>query len=116
MQGQVRMAVASARRSMVIREPFTDDPEEVLAALDVVAHDSTGVLARETDRKRILDAMHEDQFFIADRARPAIACIVPLVPGVTSKVEYRLTAAGLEHSPSTGMLRRSSSKHLAGSS
>jgi hypothetical protein len=99
MQGQVRMAVASARRSMVIRQPFTDDPEEVLAALDVVAHDSTGVLAREADRKRILDAMHEDQFFIAAQARPTIASIVPLVPGVTSKVEYRLTPAGLEQRP-----------------
>jgi VWFA-related protein len=72
MHGQVRMAVASARRSMVIRQPFTDDPEEVLAALDVVAHETSGLMVREADRKEILDAMHNDPFFIADQARPTI--------------------------------------------
>ncbi len=53
----VEMMVVASRPSLVVRQPFTDDVAAVIAALEGVSGSIGGLLARDQDRKRILDWM-----------------------------------------------------------
>jgi VWFA-related protein len=53
----VEMMVVASRPSLAVRQPFTRDVAAVTAALDGVAGHIGGRLARDQDRKRILDWM-----------------------------------------------------------
>ncbi len=55
----VQMMVVSSSPSLKVRQPFTDQPEAVLAAFDTVADESGGRLARDRDRRQIFDWMEE---------------------------------------------------------
>jgi VWFA-related protein len=55
----VQMMVVSSQPSLAVRQTYTDDPAEVVAALDAVARESAGRLARDRDRRDILDWMEE---------------------------------------------------------
>jgi len=64
----VQMMVLSSRQSVAIRQPWTEDPQAVLDALQRVAGESGALIARERERRRIYaemerwsrDAMRED--------------------------------------------------------
>jgi len=64
----VRMMVASPRRSLRIEQPFTDDPDVVIAALQRVSTDSGGRIVRDRERHRIFAWMGESALNIG---RPA---------------------------------------------
>jgi len=53
----VRIMVVSSRRSLQIRQPFTDDSDAVIAALQRVGNESGARIARETERRRIYAGM-----------------------------------------------------------
>jgi VWFA-related protein len=53
----VEMMVVAARPSLAVRQPFTDDVAAVTAALEGVGGSIGGLLARDQDRKQILDWM-----------------------------------------------------------
>jgi VWFA-related protein len=55
----VQMMVVSSRRSLEIRQPFTDDPAAVLGALQRVANESGARIVRDRERRRIFDDMEE---------------------------------------------------------
>jgi len=57
--GPVRMMVICTRPSLEIRQPFTDDSQAVIRALQGIATLSGGRLTRDRDRGRILDWMEE---------------------------------------------------------
>ncbi len=64
MPQEVRMGVASARRSLDLRQPFTDDSEAVLEALQKVGKETSGWHTRNRERQRILAEMDN---YAADR-------------------------------------------------
>jgi VWFA-related protein len=53
----VQMMVVSSRRSLEIRQPFTDDSNAVIGALHRVGNESGARVARETERRRIYAEM-----------------------------------------------------------
>jgi VWFA-related protein len=53
----VEMMVVAARPSLAVRQPFTDDVAAVTAALEGVGGSIGGLLARDQDRRQILDWM-----------------------------------------------------------
>lgn len=59
LQPPVQMMVVSAQPSLSVHQDFTGDAGAVAAALDRVAVESSGRLARDRDRKAILDLMEE---------------------------------------------------------
>jgi VWFA-related protein len=71
----IEMMVVNTRPSLEIRQPFTDDPKEVIKALQDVATLSGGRLVRDRDRRRILDWMEE----IRRDPRLEAADVVPTV-------------------------------------
>jgi len=64
----VRMMVASPLRSLRIEQPFTDDPDAVIAALQRVSTESGGRIVRDRERHRIFAWMGESALNIG---RPA---------------------------------------------
>jgi VWFA-related protein len=67
MAAGVQIMVVSSRRSLEVRQPFTDDSRAVIGALETVASESGARIARENERRQIYaemerwarDAMHE---------------------------------------------------------
>lgn len=55
----VQMMVVSSRRSLDVRQPFTDDPEAVIGALQSVATETGARIVRDRERRRIFDEMEE---------------------------------------------------------
>jgi VWFA-related protein len=55
----VRMMVVSSGPSLEVRQPFTDDPQAVLAAFEAMADESGGRLVRDRERRQIFDWMEE---------------------------------------------------------
>jgi VWFA-related protein len=55
----VQMMVVSSRRSLEIRQPFTDDSNTVIGALHRVGNESGARVARETERRRIYAEMEQ---------------------------------------------------------
>jgi VWFA-related protein len=57
MSGSVQMAVVSSRRSLEVRQAFTDDRAAIHAAIDRVSRESSGRLPRDRQRQMILERM-----------------------------------------------------------
>ena len=55
----VQMMVVSSRRSLEIRQPFTDNPDAVIGALQRVAKESGARIVRDRERRRILVDMEQ---------------------------------------------------------
>jgi len=55
----VQMMVVSSRRSLEIRQPFTDNPDAVMGALQRVAKESGARIVRDRERRRILVDMEQ---------------------------------------------------------
>ena len=53
----VQMMVVSSRRSLEIRQPFTDDPDAVIGALQRVAKESGARIVRDRERRRLFNDM-----------------------------------------------------------
>ena len=59
MAAPAKMMVASSQSSLQIRQPFTDDPHAVIAALQRVSRESGGRIVRDRQRRRILAWLEE---------------------------------------------------------
>ncbi len=81
----VQMMVVSSRPSLAVRQPYTDDPAAVVAALDAVAAESAGRFVRDRDRREILDWMEE----LASDTRMDAAAFLAAVPMQVVKVQVQ---------------------------
>jgi VWFA-related protein len=81
----VQMMVVSSQPSLAVRQPYTDDPGAVIAALDAVATESAGRFARDRDRREILVWMEE----LASDARRDAPEFLDAVPMQVVKVQVQ---------------------------
>jgi len=59
LQLPVQIMVVSSRRTLKIMQPFTNDPDTVIGAMQRVANESGARIVRDRERRRILNRMEE---------------------------------------------------------
>ncbi|MCK5375898.1 MAG: VWA domain-containing protein [Acidobacteria bacterium] len=92
----VQMAVVSSRRSIELRQPFTDDPGAVIETLDRISKESCGRIVRDRHRQRILEQMEE---FSGDRAGLRLETVTTLTEQATRiQVQAQIVAYAEEES------------------
>jgi VWFA-related protein len=82
----VQMMVVSSRRSLEIRQPFTDDPDAVARALQRVAKESGARLVRDAERRKIFRDMER---FARDAMRTSYRDLLLSVEGRLAKATAR---------------------------
>ena len=82
----VQMMVVSSRRSLEIRQPFTDDPDAVARALQRVAKESGARLIRDAERRKIFRDMER---FARDAMRTSYVDLLNSVEGRLAKATAR---------------------------
>jgi VWFA-related protein len=82
----VRMMVVSSRSSLVIQQPFTDDADAILAALQRVAREGGSRMVRDNERHKIFRQMER---FARDSMREYFPQHIESITGRLAKADAR---------------------------